>query len=163
MRGGQSMLIRGGTLVIGMLLAATALAPAAHAATGRAVTGPVVGSAPFDFAACSFVHQIYDGAISTPSGQVATLDVDLCVDIKGDICTAKGTFAVKEGGGKVRGGASGTLDCLTPKKRIAFDFTLHVHHATPGLADVGEDLHFRGVWHSDQVSGGPFKGKVSLT
>jgi hypothetical protein len=163
MRRGQSMLMRGGTLVIGMLLAATALAPAAHAASGRAVTGPVVGSAPFDFNSCSFVHQVYDGDISTRSGQVATLDVDVCVDIKGDTCTVKGTFVIEEGGGKVRGGASGSADCVTPKKRIPFDFTLHVRHAAPGLADVGQDLHFRGVWTSDQVSGGPFKGKVSLT
>ncbi len=163
MRRGHGMLVRGGSLVIGMLLAATALAPAAHAATGRAVTGPVVGSAPFDFTGCSFVHQIYDGDISTPGGHVATLDVDVCVDLAANTCTAKGTFVIKEGREKVRGGASGTIDCATPKQRIAFDFTLHVRHAAPGLADVGQDLHFRGVWHSDQVSGGPFNGKVSLT
>jgi hypothetical protein len=158
----RTMFIRGGALLSATLLVGAAFAPAAHAATGRAVTGPVVGSAPFDFEGCSFVHQTYEGDIATPSGQSAALDVDVCVAIKGDHCTVKGTFVIKAGSGKVRGGASGTVECLTAGPKTAFDFTLHVHRSSPGLADPGQALHFRGIWRSDTVSGGPFKGKVTL-
>jgi hypothetical protein len=163
MGGVRGVVARTGVVLAAVLMVMTVAVPSASAATGRAVTGPVTGSAPFDFVGCSFVHQIYDGDITTPSGSIAKLDVDLCVDLKGSGCTAKGSFAIKEGTGKVRGGATGAIDCLSTRKTIAFDFTLHVRSSTLGLANVGQNLHFRGKWHSDQLSGGPFSGKVSLT
>jgi hypothetical protein len=162
MGGVRGIVGRSAVVLAGLLVVMTVAVPSASAATGRAVTGPVTGSAPFDFAGCSFVHQTYVGDITTPGG-IAKLDVDLCVDLKGSGCTAKGSFSIKEGAGKVRGGSTGTIDCLSTRKAIAFDFTLHVRSSTPGLANVGQNLHFRGKWHSDQVSGGPFTGKVSPT
>jgi hypothetical protein len=160
---GRGFVVRAGVMVAALLMVMTVAVPYANAATGRAVTGPVTGVAPFDFIGCAFVHQIYIGNVTTPSGQVAKLDVDVCVDLTGSGCTAKGFFAIKEGTGKVGGGAAGTIDCLAPGKTVPFDFTLHVRRSTPGLANVGQDLHFRGKWRSDDVSGGPIKGKVSLT
>jgi len=159
----RKILMRGGIVLTAAMMMASVSATSAEAATGRAVTGPVVGSAPFDVASCSPIHQVYEGSITTPGGVVAQLDVDVCVAFDSTNCTATGTFSIVEGSGKVKGAATGTIDCFTTKRKVPFDFTLEVQKSTHHLAKVGQDLHFRGKWQSDMESGGPFTGKVSLT
>ena len=162
MGGVRGIAARLGVVMAALIMVMGVAVPSANAANGRGVTGPVSGTAPFDFVGCSFVHQTFVGDITTSDG-IAKLDVDTCVDLTSSGCTSKGTFSITEAAGKVKGAAAGSIDCLSTRKAVAFDFTLHVRKSTPGLANVGQDLHFRGKWHSDQVSGGPFNGKVSLT
>jgi hypothetical protein len=147
-----------------VILAAVAVAtPGAAVMTGHAVTGPVAGSAPFEFSDCSFVHQTYRGRLTTPDDVVARLHVDVCVALaSGSSCTVDGRFVIKKAAGKVRGTVDGRLACFSLNP-IAFDFTLHVRHSPARLATVGQSLHFRGQWISDAMVGGPFDASVTLT
>ena len=160
MGSGKRLLAKAGVLVVTALMVTAVAAPSAGAATGRAVTGPATGTAPFAFNSCALVHQVFKGQITTPHAGIADLDVDVCVDIASQ-CTATGTFVITKNGGKVTGSSAGTLDCASGLD-VKFSFVLHVLHSPKKLATPGQDLHFRGVWHSDGATGGPFEGKVKL-
>ena len=42
-----------------------------------------------------------------------------------------------------------------------FDYTLVLVHGTRGFKHASGELHFTGVWQSNQVDGGPVKGRLS--
>jgi hypothetical protein len=150
-------LMRGSVAVVAFAAAAAvSTASPAVAISQKLVVGHAVGSAPFDFEGCDFVHQQFLATIDTPGAGDASLHVDTCVDFGGAPFSAAGTFTLVTTEETLSGTATGTIMSGDP---VRFAFTLVVDDQ-PDIVGQGSTLYFRGVWKSVVDFGGPIRGRL---
>jgi hypothetical protein len=153
-------------LVALVVLIASSAGSAAYAAPGDSLnaklSGPAVGSAPFDSVGC-FPHQQYIVTVDTAGPHDASLVVEVCVSLSGQPFTATGTFMLTRGHATLAGTAACLVGEQSTQSTLSVRCTLTVASGTRSLKHVAGTLFLDSVWESDGMLGGPLIGTLTAS